>query len=261
MIASERVIRHLRTTFVELQNQREGYSLRRFARRLGVAAPVLSGVLNGKRKVTRNLAEKLLLSLQVAPDELQSLLRHFPVKQTRLRNQSGGAKPVSAPVEIDAAKFNLLSDWWHFAVLALAESSVCRSDPAWIAKRLAITQSQAAKAVDTLTRLDLVRKRGAMLTATGVKLKTTQDVPSVAIKRNHLQGLELARDALNRDLPADREFGSHTFCGDPDLLDAVKPLLREARARAVRVMESGEKRAVYRLQVQLFKLSKETGET
>ncbi|RYZ68308.1 MAG: hypothetical protein EOP09_09665, partial [Proteobacteria bacterium] len=64
---------HLEREFLRLKQKNEKFSLRSFARRLGIPASALSEMLAGKRSVTERMKRKLLLRLELSADVLASL--------------------------------------------------------------------------------------------------------------------------------------------------------------------------------------------
>ena len=53
-------------------------------------------------------------------------------------------------VQLTLDHFSVISEWYHFAILSLAETQDFKSYPAWIAGRLGISQKDAKAAVLTL---------------------------------------------------------------------------------------------------------------
>lgn len=246
----KQIILLLKSSLAEIQSRRGNYSMRQFAKKLGLDAPVLSLMMNGKRKITHNLAKQVLQGLPIDQTEANQILADLPTKSTR------SVKTKIQFKELNPTQFDVISDWWYFAVLSLSETDQCRSDPKWIAKRLNITTTQAEKALEKLLELNLIKKKGTTIKATGEIFSSTQDIPSSAIKKNHQQGLELALEALHEVSVELREFGATTMIIDPKKIPEAKKMIRELRKKTMQVLESGEKLEVYRLQVQLFPLTK-----
>lgn len=245
---SGKLLNRLQTELTRIQNERAQYSLRAFARDLNIPAPVLSEVLRGRRPITQRLGQKICEGLRLSPTEAEELLA--PLEQ-RL--------PLDHLfVQIQTSEFNAVSDWHYFAILALAETQDFRGDVKWISSRMGLPLARTTEAVETLIRLGLLEMREKKLHATGKTFTTTHDVPSVAIQKNHIQGLELARQALRSVDVTEREYGANTIAIDSDELPILKSMIRDARRRlAVKMGRRGrQKKQVYRLQIQFFPLSK-----
>jgi len=87
------------------------YSLRSFAKQSGISVTVLSLVLSGKRKFSKQATERLADHLSLDPEASLSLLRS---RQTR------GPAPA-ARTEISLDLFELISDWFHYGILSALE--------------------------------------------------------------------------------------------------------------------------------------------
>jgi transcriptional regulator with XRE-family HTH domain len=67
----------LRNKLSELQNQNPRFSLRAFARRIGMNPGGLSALLNGKRSVSIKIAQRISERLMLDPQERATLLAAF----------------------------------------------------------------------------------------------------------------------------------------------------------------------------------------
>jgi uncharacterized protein (TIGR02147 family) len=237
----------------QLQTKNPGFSLRSFARRLQITPAELSLILNGKRRVTQKMAAKLVDRLALPPAQAERLMAALPA---RLPRRKSAVPSVLKSIQLSSDEFNVIADWYHLAVLSLAETDGFEGRPEWIAQRLGIRLREAQSAVQTLLRLGMLEEGAQGLRATGKEFRTSTDVPDASVRKNHAQGLELARAALD-EVPIElRDFGASIIAADPDLLPAAKQRLRELRREMVELLESGKKKEVYRLSVQLIPLSR-----
>jgi len=229
------------------------FSLRAFARGLEVSPSQLSGIISGKRNLTRRQAGKLVEKLALSPGEKRSFLTSaFPEIVQTETNQETKRRLLRED------EFRVISEWYHFAILHLGEISPNNTNPAWIAKRLGIAEIQALEGLSRLKRLGLVvvHKDGSFK-PTEKSLTTTDDIPSEAIKRFHKQNLELAQSKLDT-VPIDkREYGAMTISVNPSKLPKLKRMIREFQSRISEELEGGKRKAVYSFSVQLFPLSLE----
>ena len=253
------------------QVRRVGYSLRSFALSLKLTPAELSEVLAGKRKITRKMARKIFDAMGVDPETEHRLISALPEKQTRRKRALHSAatltqtapqkpSPVLKFIQLSTDEFRVIADWYHLAILSLAETESFLSDATWISRRLGITKYEAQSAIETLLRLGLVEfDERRELKVTGKQFTTTNDIPDASIRKNHAQGLELAREALERVPVELREFSASVIAADVELLPEAKKRLRELRREIAQLLEGGPnatKKEVYRLSIQLFPLSK-----
>ncbi|MCC2679633.1 MAG: hypothetical protein K0R29_2209 [Pseudobdellovibrio sp.] len=220
------------------------YSLRAFARDLGLGLGSLSEVLSGKRDLSKKNLLKVLQNINLDADQ-----------RTALLNSSQGTKPQT-PEEAHQLlledEFKLIADWYYLAILNLAKLKTNKADPAWISERLALEPYLAIEALERLQRLGLLKVERAKLVRTAKPLTTSSDLPSTAIRKHHSQNLILAEKAIH-NVPVElREFGSVTMPVNLKNLPKVKALLLKTRKKAAVLLEEGTTNEVYTLSFQLF---------
>ena len=254
------IVRQIYSALNDAKARRGNYSLRQFARKLGVASPVLIQVLNGKRNLTRKLALQLLTGIGMDASEISRLVEALPSRQIRRESAETSGAVLNLPYgysEIEASHLSVLSEWWYFATIALVETDSFRPDPRWIANRLGIRIRDAKNALQHLLRLGLLERTAeGGVRSTGKSLTTTFDIPSSFIRRNHVQGLELAADRIQEIPVAERDYSSVTFYADRSRVDEAKRRIEKFRRELVAYLEGGKRDDVYRLQVQLLPLTK-----
>ncbi len=192
-----------------------GYSLRAYARDLGLQPARLSAVLSGKKGLSResatDIAKRLGLSLR------ESALFIAQVESLHSRSKSGkrlAAEQLRRQYEKNPARsltmdaFRLVSDWHHFAILELLKWENSEHTPKWIAKRLGISSLQVKETLQRLVRLDMLRFDSETKRYTGSfeTVLAPDGIPSDAIKKFHEQVLRKAIDALYLQSVGERDF-------------------------------------------------------
>lgn len=231
------------------QTRNSSYSLRAFAKHLGVGATTLSDVLSDKRNLSKTNLKKVMDKLLVSPAEQEKLWLHY--KETANR-----ATEVDERITLDEDTFRLIADWQYLAILSLAKIKGCRSESEWIAGRLGIKIAEAGEALERLFRLGLIKKARGRLTRTSRPLTTTIDIPSAAIRKHHTQNLRLAENSINNDAVTLRDVGSVTMPVNLEKLPQVKELLLKTRKKVAALLEDDNASEVYTLSFQLFPLTK-----
>jgi uncharacterized protein (TIGR02147 family) len=247
----------LREQLATIQRSNPRYSLRSYALKVGVHVGALSCILNGKRTVSRKLAERMLQRLMLDPQQRSEILRLFPEKRSQMKAE-GALALEPRFLELSAEQFKIAAEWEHFAVLSLLKCDAARSDVAWIANRLRLTENRARQVVERLLDLGLVTLDSATgkLTRSKKSYRTSDDVASIAMKKHHHQTLELAKESIDRDAVSERDLTTTTMAIDPRKLSTAKELIRKFHDDLSDLLESGRQTEVYRLSVQLFPLSK-----
>jgi uncharacterized protein (TIGR02147 family) len=249
------IVQILKGEIERLNSKYPGYSLRRFSRKLGVPSPVLSQVLNGRRTVTRQLAEKLLMPLPITAEKKHALIHSLPERRSRKSKTSQEPGLILNRIELSFAEFQVVADWWHFAILAFLDSSP--SGLKNLAERFGLPVTKIRKAIKNLVQLGLVEQRSGVFHSTGKKFTTSTDIPSAFIRANHIQGLDLARKVIT-DVPVElRDFSSMTVSCDLDQINEIKKRIETFRRSLSSFMESTRGKSVCRLQIQLFPLTRE----
>jgi uncharacterized protein (TIGR02147 family) len=227
------------------------YSLRAFARALGVSHTVLSLVLSGKRPMPPKSGQKMAESLGLGPDERERFLSRETAKA-----ETGSAQ--SQRLELD--KFEVIADWHHYAILSLLEIRGARFEAAWISSRLGISEMQAQLAMERLCRLELVHKVRGKWKQSGLPLRVENTVSTPATRRCHRGLLEKALESLENDPMEARDFSAITFAMNAKNVTYALKRIRDFRRQLSEELERmGAPTEVYELAVQLFPVSRKKG--
>jgi uncharacterized protein (TIGR02147 family) len=231
------------------QTRNTSYSLRAFARDLGIGATTLSDVLADKRNLSKTNLAKVMEKLLLSPVERDRLWSNYKESVNR-------APEVDLKTLLDEDVFRLIADWHYLAILSLVKLKESQSDPEWFANRLGIKSEEVSEALESLQRLQLIKKVRGRFVRTAKSLTTSKDVPSAAIRKHHTQNLRLAEDSLHRDAVAYREFGSVTLAVNLEKLPLAKEMIFKARKKIADLLEDENASEVYTLSFQLFPLTK-----
>ena len=236
------VIKRLTEELAYSRSKNPSYSLRAFSKKLNIHASALSEILNGKREVTKKMGSKILRGLGVSPDEIDIIINN---------------KEPSAHTDLSLEHFKVISDWYYFAILSLAEIDGFSDDHLWIAERLNITTKIAKEALNRLITLGyLERREDQSLHVRNINYKTPTDIANSSLKNHTSQTLDLASQSLFRDPVDKRDFSTITMAVDTDQIPEAKKMIRSFRKKLSKKLEGGEKKEVYKLSIQLFPLSR-----
>lgn len=228
--------------------------MRSFARYLKVPASRLSEIFSGKRSITLSAAEKIADRLGYDPKTRHKFLKCVETTKTN-------GLPLGAEVDqiefqqLSADAFCVISDWYHFAILSLIETSDFQPMPGWIAKRLGISATESRLALSRLERLGLIEKRENNWVKTGNNLTTTHEVRSPALRSGHRQLLEKSIEALESADLDRRDITSMIVAIDPRKIKQAKKLITQFRRGLCEFLEKDPRKEVYALGIQLIPLS------
>jgi uncharacterized protein (TIGR02147 family) len=214
-----------------LQNELErrcqenpNYSLRAFAKFLGVDSSVLSKIVNNKRTITPKMFEKLSSRLGLSPQE-----RIRFVENLSMRSLAAPGRRTSRRTGLTLDQFELVSKWYHFAILELTCLADFKLEPKYIARKLKITVSQVNFAIERLQRLGmLVVDEGGVLKSGN--FTTTRNVDTTVALRNLQKAiLNQAANAID-DVPPDlRDNSTITVATSWHKIAAAKGMIKRFR--------------------------------
>jgi uncharacterized protein (TIGR02147 family) len=258
----------------ELRRRKIGnpsYSMRAFAKTLDLSAAFLSKVLKGQKDLSAVKALAIAEKLGYNPQETAQfcqLVQVSKVSNPKLKaalsyglNPGDHAEPEFHPLGLEA--FQVISDWYHYAILELAQCQGARSaekfTPDYIAKRLGISAPEASAALSRLIRLGLLEKNRQRLTKTNRYLTAGTPRPSRAFRHFHLQMIEKAKQAVEGQPMDLRDISGSTIPISLDKLELAKKEIQLFRRKMAKLLDSAKPTEVYQLNIQFFALS-QTGE-
>lgn len=181
-----------------------GYSLRAYARDLKMGHARLSELLSGKKGLSiagaTQVADRLGLNrfdreifLDLVEVECSRNEKNRERAQVRLEERRKNSDDRRV---LNADTFKLVSDWHHFAILALMDLPTYQENASWVADQLNIAKFQAEEALERLKRLELVvEKEGRSYPAKNTVF-SPDGISNEAVRKAHLQILQKTIDAL-----------------------------------------------------------------
>lgn len=244
------VQRLLKRKFEEARAKNPRFSVRAFAKRLGLSAGATNEILKGERRVSIRMADRLAERLALSPLERAEMLKPFAKSAAAAENAD-----ADDLLKLTADQFEVIAEWTHFAVLSLVKVKGFKDDSKWIAKRLGIRPDQARATVERLLRLKLLERAEAGLRRTSNRVQTSDDVLDLSIQRAHIEDLERVAKAI-RELPVEyRDVSSITIPAHPKLFGRAKLILRQAQDQIADLMETQPATEVVRILTCMFPLT------
>lgn len=244
--------------FKTRRSRNPNYSLRAFARDLGMPASKLSQNLRGLCGISLAKAEKIAEKMQMRMEDRELFLALVESQHARSRVARQQAALALEKLRRDgseklsAEKFAMVRDWYHMAILEMTELKDFKPDVAWMANKLGLPFELVSEAVGRLRDLELLNLGDAKWTQSHKDLEISEGVPSRAIREHHAQLLSKAIAALEQVEFEKREFVAQTFAVDRALLPEMRSLMRDFQKKIARLSVSDTRNAVYVLAMQLF---------
>jgi uncharacterized protein (TIGR02147 family) len=257
----------LRSELEERIAKNANYSLRAYARSLGINAGALSAIMSGQRPLSLKQALKLLarLDLDAATHRhfLQSVVERQQKRDLRRRDPKvkqyafAGAE-AGRPLNIDI--FHMIADWYHAAILELSYEEDFKASPQWIAKELGISVMESKAALERLMEFGLLEEVDGKLVKRDAKLELADPYStSAARRRKQKQIRQKAIEAIDQDPVESRYMTTITMCIDPALLPEARRRIDEFNDSLCAFLESGARKQVYTMELGLFALQKSKG--
>jgi uncharacterized protein (TIGR02147 family) len=238
------------------------YSVRAFAKALGIDAGALSRVLAGKQIPSFKLAQQILTQLDFTPEQEQDFLASIAhiQRERGLQRLSPVFKNFEEKLiqhDLSIELYRVIADWYHVAILELTYIEGFKSDTKWIASQLGISQAEAKLSIERLLNLELLKVEDGKLVKSTEQLSTTdKNITTPALKKNQKQFLEKAIESLENDPIEERNMTSMTMAIDPEKLPKAKEMIRNFNKTLCEFLESGKRKRVYNLGIALHPIQK-----
>jgi uncharacterized protein (TIGR02147 family) len=242
------------------------YSLRSFARDLGLAPARLSDVLRGRYGLSRLAAEGIAKRLGWNDQECDRFCDLVESEHGRdQRKREAARERLQTGVgshyrQLTLDSFQVISEWYHYVILELAVTEDFQSDEQWISRQLGLNLNVTRAAIARLKRLDLlVQDEDGRLRPTEGTTASPDGVPSDAVKKFHRQVLEKAMRAIDFQDVEQRDLSSMILAIDTDQIPEAKKAIRKFRRDFdTKFGAAKKKNQVYCLATQFFRMSGES---
>ncbi len=256
-VSADRQVSFLKDELNRRLERNPRYSMRAFAKLLGINIGSLSGLLSGRRPLTTKSADKICDRLGVPPEKKSEIMLGLKAKSHNTSKMVLSGK-VRERIELEEETFRTISDWYHYAILQLVRTKSYKAGSRprtakWIARQLKITELEAKLAIERLIKLDLLKEEADTLARTDRRITTSnKNLTSSALKKLQKQIREKAIHSLEHDPIEVRSMTSMTMAINPKKIGQAKALIDEFQEKLSDLLEEGEKEKVYQLEVGLF---------
>lgn len=226
------------------------YTLRSFARDLGVGPTTLSGVMTGERHLSRQNAMKVGANLKWDAATIDGMLREIG-----FQTPEGGTSSIFTDKRT-LEMFDQICRWYYFAILRLSELPDNRAQPKWVAERLNISLPEAEEACQRLLDLGLIRIEEGCYRRTQLLLPIVADPPTETMKGYQAEVLTMARHAVLETDPEKRLSLVSTIAVDPAFMKRCRKLIWAFSRRLGTKLRGRAPKEVYFLSVQVVPAKK-----
>lgn len=237
------------------------YSLRSFARDLKLSPQRISDLIRGRYGLSAQQAEEIAAKLGLAGDELRRFVSsaemHHARSPAKRKSAEAEFNALSAPISsLSLDSFQVISDWYHYAILELTYIKGFRSGSDWISQQLNLPVFVVEQAIERLKRLDLLEVDATgRMRCTQAHLATPSGIPSEALRKFHRQLMEKAIQALDFQTVEERDTSSVVMTIDRARMSEAKEDLKRFRREFGQKYGSDPVQSeVYCLGMQFFRL-------
>lgn len=252
----------LRRELATRKEQNPRFSLRAFARRLRLHPSALSRVLSRKQPLSTGAAILVIEELKLEHDEKRRFLHS--VADDRHRQETVAlARELDMPnlrtmtTHLDAEAYAEVFNLEAHAILQLTFAEDFSSDADWIAERLGLTREKVVATLGALESLGFLSRTGGELKSTNRNMSAIRTERTDEVRREHQrQILRAALASLDAcDFSRRSNYGV-TMTIDPARLAGAQDIIVRFLEALNDHLESGSRREVYQLALQLFPLQR-----
>lgn len=232
------------------------YSLRAFARDLGLTSGNLSDLLNKKIGLSFSKAKQVALKLNFSEEDQQLFLKlvEISLDNDKTKSELQIFNYDSSYITLADDYYRVLTEWYYFALVELVRVADFQNDDEWIAKRLGISESEVRSAIERLLRVELLKDENGVLIQTYDYFISPSGTPSDTAKKFHKQILARAALAVDNQAIEERNFTSGFLRVRKSDLPHIANRIKEFRREMAAEIESGEGHdSVYAFAIQFFR--------
>lgn len=242
------------------------YSLRAYARDLGVSVALLSGLLNGKKGLSEKTAIIMCKTLNLSRQQSKDFMLSVSIEHSRSPKKREESQKI-LDLELSRKKSKTVmkdealkssANWIHLAILELCDLPSCEHNIKWFANMLKINEIATDRAVRTLLNSGQLAYKNGRYSQTLGETTTAMDVPSPLIKKFHSEVMDRAKQSLFADSTDHREFQGVTLAFSISDIKEAKEMIRAFQEEFIErfYRTSTKKRnSVYQFSTQLFPLT------
>ncbi|MCO4753478.1 MAG: TIGR02147 family protein [Bacteriovoracaceae bacterium] len=261
----------LRESWEKKRGFNKNFTLRAWAKQLGISSyGTLHQMIKGMRPFPKKYAIALGESLNLGAKEVlyfETLIDYERSKTLKEKEHFANRLKELAPGEkittYEVNSFQYLKDPLNGAIIEMTSLKDFNSDPIWIKERLAINASvnEIKEALRILNELEFLKfDENGKLKRQHIKIRSTKDVKSQALREYHKNIMRHASDALETQDVLEREYNAVAFGVKKSSIPEIKENIRKYINDLVQEHEAidGEAEDIYQLSNQFYKLTNDT---
>ena len=260
MAIQEKFVEILKLELNQRKAVNPSYSMRAYARDLGVSSASLSQILSFKRNLSFDTANKILEKANLEKTVVEQLKTELVrlKEQNKLNRKATFLEPIQNLNSLAPEDEYIVKNWWAFAILSLSTTKSFIGTKEFISQRLSLEEETVEECLEILYRSSYLNKnyRGEYVFA-GKSFTTGTDVPNEFLKQQHRDLLKIAAKRQKELSIEERDFSFICMNGNKKDLPRMKEWIKRFRRDFMNEFESKENEDVFRLCLQLFPITKD----
>ncbi len=249
------------------------FSFRKLSQHAELTSPnAIQWIIQGKRHLTSSTLLPLAKAMELSELETDyfELLIFFESSKSHLEKDRFYKKIVKFPGfaaynPIDKSYYKYFEHWYNSVIYELVVHSQFDNNSSWIAQRIfpRISLSQIEASMNLLKKLNLIKwnQERKKWEHTQEIIKTKPEVEYLISAKYHQQFIQLGLDSLDQIKPQERDIRGVTLKVSPALYPELKKKLTRFWEELLEFsVLQGESEHVYQMNLQLFPLTKFSGE-
>lgn len=250
------------------KSKKRSFSFRYLARYSDVSASMFAAIVNGKRRISVTIAEKIAEAFNLSRRETDYLLALIGFEKAKNHLEKNDAfsriinlRGQSSLKFLDTDQYEYYSHWYHSAIRELISLPIFKEDTSWIAQMLLpnITTLQAQKSLDLLQRLAIIqRDEAGNLRQTNKAISSDYEIHTLSIRNFSREMIDRAKESLETVPVELREISGITLGISSACVDRIKQRIRMFKEEIITmaVDDKTDSSDVYQLNFQFFPIVK-----
>ncbi len=242
------------------------FSYRYFAMKSGVTASLFKDIIEGRRRLSLKVMHKYATAMNLTSKEIEyfSAVVQFVNSKTTIDKKfyfTIMLRLCECVIikSIDKGQYVFFKNWYNNALRELVTLPNFIEDYEWIAKYCIpkITAAQAKKSIEIMLSLGLLRRiEKGVLKPSDAVISSEYEFKSLTLKNYHAEMIDLAKGALDRFEPEEREISSLTIGVSQKCYGRIKERIHSFKHELLNMIinDSSKAEIVCQCNFQLFPL-------
>jgi len=251
----ESIYELLTEIFKERKKKNSRYSLRSFARDLGLHVSQLTHILKNRKGLSAANIIRICALLKLTPEATQKFVAvQIATPAKKAKRTSPGPKQTYQI--LNSEELELISDWRCFAIIEYLSIDPHLRNLDELAKSIGLTLPQVRQKVLILQKLGMMEKKESGYHRSQPNFTTTENEANEQIHRLHQQINGLAAEKLSLSVD-ERDYSFLIFCTNKERIAKAQQKILKFRRGLLEFLEQGRPEDIYCVNINLFPIHHE----